>query len=83
MAHVPVPDYRALGHEVARARRERGWSLDRLAEEAGVSRKSVINTENAHNVPTLATLHALAHGLGIPLSDLIEPLCVRHSKGQR
>lgn len=83
MAYVPAPDFRSLGHEVARLRAERGWSIDRLAEEAGVSRKSVINTEGAHNRPTLATLHGLAHGLGVPLSDLVVPLCERHSRSQR
>lgn len=82
MAHFPVPDYRALGHQIARLRAQRKWSIDRLAEEANVSRKSVINTEGAHNVPTLAMLHGLAHGLGVPLSDLVVTLCARHS-GQR
>lgn len=56
------------------------WSLDKLADESGVSRKSVINVENAHNVPLLPTLHGLAHGLGVPLADLVVPLCTRHTR---
>lgn len=43
-----------------------------------MSRKSVVNVENAHNIPRLETVHSLAHGLGVPLSELIEPLCARH-----
>lgn len=48
-----------------------------------MSRKSVINTENGHHVPTLPTLHALAHGLRVPMAHLAEPPCARHSKGSR
>lgn len=75
---VPQPDYGALGREVARLRRERGLSLEGLAARSGVSRKSVVNVEQAHKAPDVRVLHGLAHGLGVPLPDLIRALCADH-----
>lgn len=71
---IPPPDLVALGHEVARLRRERGWSLDKLADASGVSRKTLINLENAHKEPRVGTLHAVAHALGAPLATLVSKL---------
>lgn len=72
--HVPNPDYRALGVEIARLRHARGWSIERLAEAAGLGRRSIINLEGAHHEPRVATLWAVAHGLDVQLSDLIKML---------
>ncbi|MBF9335797.1 helix-turn-helix transcriptional regulator [Microbacterium lacticum] len=74
MPNVPDPDYRALGVEIARLRHARGWSIERLAEAAGVGRRSIINLEGAHHEPRVATLWAIAHGLEVPLSDLVKTL---------
>lgn len=74
MPHVPNPDYRALGVEIARLRHARGWSIERLAEAAGVGRRSIINLEGARHEPRVATLWAVAHGLDVQLSDLIKTL---------
>lgn len=60
---------------MARLRRERGWSIDRLAEAADVSRKTVINVENAHKGLRLST----AHALGVPLAELVVALDAPHS----
>lgn len=70
----PAPDYRALGTTVASLRHGRGWSLDRLAEASGVSRKSIINVENAHHVVRVETLWGIAHGLQVPVGDLANAL---------
>jgi DNA-binding XRE family transcriptional regulator len=75
----PVPDLVAFGHEVARLRRERGWSIDVLAETAGISRKTVINVEGAKKGLRLSTAHDIAHALDVPLSELVVKLCERHS----
>lgn len=75
---LPPPDYAALGREVARLRRERGLSLEGLAARSGVSRKSVVNVEQAHKAPDVRVLHGLAHGLGVPLSVLVVALCADH-----
>lgn len=77
---TPVPDLRALGVEVARLRRERGMSIDRLAEAAGVHRKSIIQIEAGRVAAKISTLHGIAHALGVPLPELVAPVCARHPK---
>lgn len=78
MSLVPPPDLRAFGVAVAAARRKRGLSLDALAEASGVSRKSLINLEQAHKVARLDTIHAVTHALELPLSSIIDELCSDH-----
>lgn len=80
---APVPDLRALGVEVARLRRERGMSIDRLAEAAEVHRKSIIQIEAGRVSAKISTLHGIAHALGVPLTELVAPVCARHSKSVR
>lgn len=77
---APAPDLRAMGVEVARLRKERGWSIDRLAEGSGVHRKTVIEVEAGRVAARISTLHSIAHALGVPLPDLVAALCVRHPK---
>ena len=77
---TPVPDLRALGAEIALLRHERGWSIDRLAEGSGVHRKTVIEIEAGRVAAKISTLHAIAHALGVPLTELVVPLCARHQK---
>jgi len=76
---IPDPDYRALGIEVAKLRNLRGWSIDRLAEESGVDRKSIMNVEVGRHAARVPTLHSLAHAFGVPLHVLIRPLCSGHN----
>lgn len=71
---IPPPNLVALGHEVARIRRSRGWSLDRLAEASGVSRKTLINLENAHKEPRIGTLFVIARALEVSLAELVDTL---------
>ena len=77
---TPTPDLRALGVEVAHQRKERGWSIDRLAEATGVHRKTIIEIEAGRVAARISTLHGIAHALGVPLPDLVAPVCARHPK---
>lgn len=77
---APAPDLRALGVEVARQRKSRGWSIDRLAEATGVHRKTIIEVEAGRVAARISTLHGIAHALGAPLSELVAPVCARHPK---
>ncbi|MCP3424817.1 helix-turn-helix domain-containing protein [Rothia sp. AR01] len=77
---APVPDLRALGVEIARLRRERGMSIDRLAEASEVHRKSIIQIEAGRVAARISTLHGIAHALGVPLTELVAPVCARHPK---
>lgn len=77
---TPKPDLRALGVEVARLRHDRGWSIDRLAAGSGVHRKTIIEVEAGRVAAKVSTLHSIAHALGVPLTQLVAPLCARHPK---
>lgn len=80
---APSPDLQALGLEIARHRREQGVSIDRLAEAAQVHRKSVIQIEAGRVSARISTLHAVAHALGIPLTELVAPVCRQHPEDLR
>lgn len=62
---------RLVGERVRAVRRERGWSLGRLAETAGIGKGSLSEIENGSRNPTLATLYALAGALAVPLGSLL------------
>jgi putative transcriptional regulator len=53
-------------------RGERGFSQARLAELAGVDRKTINRIENGHFSPSLDTLTRLSVVLKCRLSDLVE-----------
>lgn len=76
---TPRADLRALGLRIAQERHARGWSIEKLAETAGVGRLTIITTEQGQKEPRLATVHAIAHALGIPVGDLVAVICARHS----
>ena len=64
----------ALGIEIAKVRHEKGWSIDRLAEESGVGRRTIIHLEGALKTPRVDTLYAVAAALDVPLTDLVAVL---------
>ena len=53
-------------------RAERGFSQARLAELAGVDRKTITRIENGHFSPSLDTLTRLSVVLKCRLADLVE-----------
>ncbi len=64
---------RAIGARVKQKRKGRGWTLDRLAEVAGVSRRMVVNVEQGSVNPSVGTLLRLSDALGVGLPALVEP----------
>ncbi|MEU7874499.1 helix-turn-helix domain-containing protein [Dactylosporangium sp. NPDC049140] len=63
----------AIGARVRLARQARRWTLDRLAEATGVSRRMLVNVEQGVANPTVGTLRKLGDALGISLPALVEP----------
>lgn len=55
-------------------------SIDRLAEATGVHRKTIIEVEAGRVAAKISTIHDIAHALGVPLPELVAPLCARHPK---
>jgi transcriptional regulator with XRE-family HTH domain len=63
----------AIGARVKHERQSRGWTLDQLAEAAGVSRRMVINVEHGAANPSVGTLLRISDALGVGLPVLVEP----------
>jgi transcriptional regulator with XRE-family HTH domain len=63
----------AIGGRVRQERQLRNWTLDRLAESAGVSRRMVVNVEQGAVNPSVGTLLRLSDALGVGLPALVEP----------
>ena len=62
----------AIGGRVKRERQARQWTLDQLAETAGVSRRAVVNVEQGAANPSVGTLLRISDALGIGLPALVE-----------
>lgn len=62
-----------IGARVRQQRTARGWTLDTLAEAAGVSRRMVVKVEQGAVNPSIGTLLRLSDALGIGLPALVEP----------
>jgi transcriptional regulator with XRE-family HTH domain len=52
-------------------RRERGWTLETLAERSGVSRAMISKLERGEKNPRLVVAAKVAEGLGVRLSQLV------------
>ena len=61
----------AIGAKVRSERQAREWTLDRLAERSGVSRRMLINVEQGTANPSVTTLLRLSDALGIGLQALV------------
>lgn len=72
------PDLKALGVQIASIRRKQARSIDYLAEAAGVHRKTIIQIEAGRVSARISTLHGIAHALGVPLTELVAPVCGGH-----
>ncbi len=68
----PVSDLTPIvGANVRRFRADRGWSLQRLADESGVSRAMLGQIELEQSAPTINVLWKIASALGLPFSALL------------
>ncbi|MFK0007534.1 helix-turn-helix domain-containing protein [Paenarthrobacter sp. NPDC090520] len=71
---------RAIGIRVRQERNGLGWTLDRLAAAAGVSRRMLVNVEQGGVNPSIGTLLRLSDALGVGLPALVEPPAPRAPK---
>lgn len=71
--HAAVALATAIGSRVRQERMSRGWTLDHLAQAAGVSRRMVVSVEQAAVNPSVGTLLRLSDALGVGLPALVEP----------
>lgn len=59
-----------VGHRVRDLRKGQGWAVQRLADEASLSRRMLTQIELAQANPSLATIDRIAHALGVSFADL-------------
>src|ERR1700760_452170 len=62
----------AIGGRVRHERQARCWTLDQLADLAGVSRRMVVNVEQGAANPSVGTLLRISDALGVGLPALVE-----------
>ncbi len=63
--------YKHIALTLKTLRRERGWSLDKAAEETGVSKAMLGQIEREESSPTIATLWKIASGFQTSFSSFI------------
>lgn len=61
-----------IGERVRQERQAQRWTLDRLAEVSGVSRRMVISIEQGAANPSIGILLKISDALGVGLSALVE-----------
>ncbi|WP_447590476.1 helix-turn-helix transcriptional regulator [Microbacterium lacticum] len=59
-----------MENRLAELRRERGWSQQRLADELGVSRRTIISIEGRRFDPSLPLAFRIARLFGRPIEEL-------------
>ncbi|WP_088312449.1 helix-turn-helix domain-containing protein [Kineosporia sp. R_H_3] len=72
----PVPQ--VVGRRVRAARTAKSWTLDRLAEQSGVSRRMIVNVEAGSSNASIAILLRLARALNISLAELVSDTSPAH-----
>ena len=60
-------------------RQARGWSLSKLADEAGVSKAMLGQIERNESSPTVSTLWKIATALNVPVFTFITPEAARQA----
>lgn len=66
--------YKQIGERVIEARKAKGMSQEKLAEESGIDRSHMGFIEQGRRKPTLSTLYKIAQSLGISLEQLFKGL---------
>jgi transcriptional regulator with XRE-family HTH domain len=73
MDHSAAALASAIGARVKQERQSRVWTLDQLAEAAGVSRRMLVSVEQGAVNPSVGTLLKISDALGVGLPALVEP----------
>jgi transcriptional regulator with XRE-family HTH domain len=75
----PPPSTAAELHPARVLANARGWSIQRLAAEAGMGHRTVDYIVERRRIPTDVQLHKLASALGVGVSDLKDPTPPEHN----
>lgn len=61
-----------LAGNMKRLRKERGWSQEALADEAGLDRTYISGIERVVRNPTISVVERIATALGCQMGDLLD-----------
>ena len=61
-----------IGAQIARIRKERGITQERLAASVNVATETISRLERGVSMPSLMTLEKISHALHSPLKDLFD-----------
>lgn len=62
-----------VGSNMARIRKEKGFTQEQLAERSGLTQQYISGIENGQRNPTIVVIHDLAVALGVSHLDLVQP----------
>lgn len=71
-----------LGARVRQLRKDREWTLEQAATEAGMARSTLSKIENGQMSPTFEVMRKLAQGLGIGMPQLFTPPAETQANGR-
>lgn len=57
---------------INKLRLDRGWSVYRLANEAGLAQSTIINMFNRETLPSITTLECICSAFGITMSEFFD-----------
>lgn len=66
--------FKEIGKRIAKARKDRGYTQERLAAESKMKAAHIGFIEQGRRRPTLATIYRLSKGLEIKVEDLFRGL---------
>ncbi len=74
-----TPVSKNIAYHLKKLRKELGWSLDRTAQETGVSKAMLGQIERGESSPTIATLWKIVNGFHVPFSVFLEEPHLLHN----
>lgn len=74
MKHTRTRLLNDLGERIAAHRAKAGLSLEDLSSRMGISKGNLCDIENGKRDPRYLTLKAIAEGLSVPLTQLLNKL---------
>lgn len=64
----------ALGKNISKIRKSKGFTLEKLAYEMGISKGNLSEIENGKIDPRASTIFLISKGLDVPLSRLFHDI---------
>ena len=62
-----------MNNRLAKMRKERGWSQEKLSKKLGVSRQTIISIEKSHFDPSLPLAFRLAEVFDSTIENIFQP----------